>query len=482
VIGAAGAGGVIGGVLLAARDPRVTAAGTKLGASLLGSLEQDAAPFIEPVLKAIDTVENRFQQMNGRISSIFSKSSGFLDPLVDGALDGVEGILRGVDALVRRGKPVMESFGRAFATIGDSIGNAFETISGGSEDAATALDYTARTIGAFIEVTGYLIRGLTETFGVITYIPSKLLLVSDALSRATGIGREYNLGAQQTGDASVRAADGVAGLVNKANGLYYAYSSSGEAMDRTNQYLADSEKAMADAEKAAYDLITANHSLYTSEIDVEQAVADANKSRKENGKTLDLHTQKGRDNARALDAVGAAARSQYDAFVQLNKEGPASAALADKLRAQFVKTATSFGVSADEANRMAAEIYGIPPKKDVKIKTESNAVQVSRETKKALDMVNSKRINIDVVVNTSRLASIENRLNRLGGSMYNAAGASWAALDSNSGTARTGGPTPVNVSSNVAVSLDGAPFYAMTVRAAEARSERDAWRQKVGRR
>lgn len=45
---------------------------------------------------------------------------------------------------------------------------------------------------------------------------------------------------------------------------------------------------------------------------------------------------------------------------------------------------------------------------------------------------------------------------------------------------RSGGPTPVNV--DVGVSLDGAPFYAMTARTVTAAEKRSAWRTKVGKR
>lgn len=481
IIGGAGAGGIIGGVLLAAQDPRVKTAGTKLGQNLLNQLTASAAPFVQPVLKAIETVETRFKMMNGRISSIFSNSSGFLAPLVDGTLDAVQGVLRGFDALVRRGEPVMQSLGRSLGILGNSVGNAFETISGGSEDAADAFEMTAHAVGAFIEATGYLIRGLTELFGVVSYIPQKLLGVSDALSRLTGVGREYNLGAQASADATVRVGDAVTGLVNKASGLYYTYESTGEAADRTNAYLEASEKAMLDAANAAAGLITANHSLYDSETNLGAAIDRATEARKKNGKTLDANTEKGRANRDALSAVASAAENQYQAFVKVNGEGPKSAALADTLRGKFIGLAQKLGASKTEANNLANSILNIPSKKDVKIKAESNALQASREAKAAINSINSKTVTVNVQVNASRLASIENRLNRLGGSMYNAANTSWAASDMNSGTARTGGPTPVSVNNSVDVFLDGTPFYAMTVQASRARSERDAWRQKVGR-
>lgn len=48
------------------------------------------------------------------------------------------------------------------------------------------------------------------------------------------------------------------------------------------------------------------------------------------------------------------------------------------------------------------------------------------------------------------------------------------------GGSRTGGPTPVSV--DVGVSLDGAPFYAMTSKVVVASEKRTAWRTKVGKR
>lgn len=473
IIGGAGGLGVIGGVILASRDPRVAAAGTTLGKTLLSSLEGDATPFIEPVLKAIDTVENRFQQLNGRISSIFSHSSGFLAPLVDGALDGIQGILRGFDALVRRSGPVIDVIATGFGQLGNDIGDAFEIISGGSEDAATAFEMFFKGVGATIKVIAYLIRGLTELYGVISYIPGKAIEASEALGRMVGIGNEQV-------DTSIRATDATAGLVNKIGGLGYAYAVSGEAMDRTNQYLTDSETAMAGAAQAARDLITANHTLYDSETNLGAAVAAATKARKENGRTLDANTEKGRANRAALSAVASAAQAEYEAFTRVNGEGPKSVAVGEKLRAKFIKTAEAFGAGKTEANNLANSIINIPSKKDVKIEAKSNAATISRETKDALNSIHSKTVSVTVNVNASRLASVERRLNALGGSNF-AAGGTWAALDGNSGVARTGGPSEVNVNNAVSVSLDGAPFYAITVQAARERSERDAWRQKVGR-
>lgn len=467
IIGGVGAAGVLGGVALAVDDPRVEAAGKRLGINLLSGLREDADGFVEPVLRNIGKIEARFESMRGRIQRIFDNAADFVDPLVDGALDGLDGILRGVDALVRRGGPVMDALGDSIGILGDSIGDTFEVISGGSEDAASALRGLATAAGETLQVFGYVIRALTEVYGVVSYIPSKISAFTTWLGSLAGIEKET---AEET--------DGLSRALEMAR---VQFENNADGIERTNQYLADSEKKMQEAAQATRDLTSANMSLYDSETNMAEALHRATQARKENGRTLDVNTEKGRANRNTLSQVARAALSQYDAFVKVNGVGPQSAALAERLRANYVRAAQSFGASSKEANRLANSIFGIPSQKNTKINADPrSAIEASKAAKAAINSVNSRTVTVNVKVNASRLASIENRLNRLGGSMYNAAGVSWSPAGG--GVSRVGGPTPVSVSNNVSVSLDGAPFYAMTAHAVRARAERDAWRQKVGAR
>jgi hypothetical protein len=58
-------------------------------------------------------------------------------PLVSGVLEGVDGILQGIESLTTKGKPVIDALGGSFAIIGKSVGNAISIISGDSGDAAS---------------------------------------------------------------------------------------------------------------------------------------------------------------------------------------------------------------------------------------------------------------------------------------------------------------------------------------------------------
>lgn len=458
IIGGAGAGGVIGGVYLASKDPRVQAAGSELGKNLMSSLQQDAGVFVDPVLRSIDKVEGRFEQMNGRIKSIFSNSSGYLDPLVDGVLDAADGILRGVDALVAKAGPVMKALGKSFGIVGDDLGDAMEIISGDSEDAASALTTLAKASGELIKVGAYLVRGLTELYGVVSYLPRKFHELEYGVAGLVGVSKDAQttvagtatntaalaLGVAETGKAAAAAVEPVATFTDKVNNL-------------------------ASAGRSAFDATT----------NVGEATDRVTAAVKENGKTLDSHTAKGRENRTALSNLASALVAQYNATVEVNGEGIKSNNVARDNRAAFVKLATQFGASKKAAEALATEMGLIPAKKDTDF--HANTHDAEARIKALQDKVNAtkgKNVTVHVsVTGTERLDAIGHRI---GG--YSAGDMSWAAADRSAGVARTGGPTPVSVNNSFGVYINGVMDRGSTVRVVDERSARDAWRQKVGRR
>lgn len=463
VIGGAGAAGVIGGVLLAAKDRRVQEAGAELGKNLMSALQKDAEPFIEPVLRNIGKIEVAFSGMNSRLSKIFGASSSFLDPLVNGALKGVDGILKGVESLVTKGKPVMDALGRSFATVGQATGHALDTIAGGSEEAAAALDQLSGGIGTAIESAGYLVRGLTELYGVLHRPDEKF---NNTLTKwITGVD-------QVTAKTSVAATvAGTFGSVMQTVGTKVL--STGEAAGQAGLQMQTFADKMADA-------ASKGRSLYDSQTDVAQAIADAKTALDKNGKSLDINTQKGRDNRKVLSDLAGKLQANYAAYVKLNGEGAAAQKVAGDNRAAFIKLATQFGISAGKAEALATQLGLIPPKKntDFHANTHDAAARIAA-LQGQVNNLHGKTIGVHVsVTGTERLNSLGHRI---GG--FASAGDYFSLVDrGRSGTSRTGGPTPVNVTSEVLVNLDGRPFYNMAVSTADASARRQAWRAKVGSR
>lgn len=470
VIGGVAGGGVIGGVLLAVKDPRVQQAGKRLGAGLMASLQEDASGFIGPVLNSISKIEDRFIRLNGRIKNIFSGASGFLDPLVDGALNGVTLIILGVEKLVSRAGPVMDALGRSFEIIGAAIGEALDMVSQNSDDAASALEAVAHVIAGLIIVTAGIIRGLTKLYGVM---------------------RTIGAGAEEITNKFKKVDKATAGAVEGAKLQAASLDRLTFEQDKTAQSAEDAAAttdALTDAFKtvkaAADSLITSNRSLFRSETDVQAAFDDATESVKKNGRTLDANTASGRANRDALARVAESAQANYDAFVKLNGTGPASAHLAESLRAGFIKTAMQMGANRKAAEEYANKLLGIPSRRETQLTIQkAAALNAVKAVQTAVNALKGKSIHISVGVSYAQVGEAAIAIGKLLRMGSSASGSfDFARTGEGAGSFRTGGPTPVSVSNNVRVDLDGTPFYAMSVQASRDGDRRSAWRAHAGRR
>jgi hypothetical protein len=388
VIGGAGLGGVIGGVLLLKDDPRVAAAGAEIGQKLMSSLQVDAQPFETPVLAAITTIENRFDQMEGRIQHIFKASSGFVDPLVSGVLEGVDGILAGIESLVTRGKPVMDALGNSFAIIGDSVGTAFTIISGDSDDAASALTNIAKVVGALIEATAILVRGLTELYGIISFIPGKAKELELHLAGVVGINKDVS---KSAGDVATSVAAQViamsdsgdaADAASRSFGLYVAtqkdvkdaQSAAKAVQDSYNASIADLAPAGGQAAQIADGLrkaIDALHGAQVGATDANEAYEASwdslSESIKQNGRSLNIHTAAGRANRDALEAVATAARDGYVADIQSGIGIEQATKKHDKRIEALKEEAHRSHLTKGETDNLIATYGGIPKGKTTKL-------------------------------------------------------------------------------------------------------------------
>jgi hypothetical protein len=469
VIGGVGIGGVIGGVALVADNPAVKAAGKRLGTNLMSDLKSDAGAFVEPVLRNIGKIEGRFEQMRPKLNRIFTNSSGFLDPLVDGALRGIDSILAGADKLIAKAGPVMDSIGRGIGLVGDSIGQAFMIIGDGSEDAASALDLVFRATANVITNVALLIRGLTELYGLMDGFGSTVndtirgwVGMDDAQKRVTGSG---TFAAESTN----RLSSSLQGLIPGLQGAAVEAGSAATEYDRM---------------KAATDAATnANRALYGSQTDIAEGFAKASQAIRDNGRNVDVNTEKGRANRKVLEQQAGAIEQNYKAFIAVNGVGPQSAAVADNLRAKFEALGRKAGYSAGEARNLANKILGIPQRRETKLIMETAAATAkARSIQSEINKIPSTKY-VRVIVTRSGEVTYGGGGGRQapqGG--FDANSSYRLAARTNGGVSRTGGAGPVTVNNDVRVMLDGAPFYAHTTRAVAAAESRAAWRQKVGRR
>ncbi len=157
------------------------------------------------------------------------------------------------------------------------------------------------------------------------------------------------------------------------------------------QQVASLDKLVEAADKAASALLGDRD----AQRQFQQAVADADASVKENGKTLDIHTQKGRDNQAALDGVAKAALDEADAMVQNGATQSQVAGRVDEARNAFIRVATQMGLSKGDAIRLADSLRLIPGIYDATVRT--NAPQETNKVndlQRSIDLLHGKTVTV----------------------------------------------------------------------------------------
>jgi hypothetical protein len=450
IIGGAGIGGVVGGVMLAARDPRVQAAGKTLGDNVMKSLTEAAEPFIGPVLTSIDKISSGFQAVEGNIKRIFANSAKFVGPLTDGVIAFGQGLVRGFDKLIAKAGPVIAEISTGLTELGADIEDMFDTIAGGSEGAATAMRSLFDTIQGGVVVLGPLLRGLTEIYNISNKIAPGLLTLAGRFQDMTS----------GTGELTAAVASTVAQVTSA---------------DQAATNYATTLAAVAEATRA---VIGENNSLYGSQTAAAQAYRDATAAVKENGQTVSLNSAAGIKNREVLQGLATKLNSAYDAYVKVNGAGQGANEVLIKNRENFVAVATKATGSARAANALADALVGIPDRRP-KIELLDNATHKVNNVINRLAAVHSKTVTLNIAVRQSGDAAA---LRKQTGATDAFSASQYSAGVAATGGAvhRVGGPRPVSVESTVNVLLDGEPFRRATVTVVRDAEKRAAWRDRVG--
>lgn len=413
VVGGAAGVGIIGGIMIASKDARVQEAGKNLGAKLTQGLQKDAGSFVTPMLKSIDTIGSRFEQLRPKIRSIFDNSSKFLEPLTDGLTKGVSGVVSGIATAVSRATPVVDALSYSFANLGEDAGQFFADVSKGAAGAGEAIRDVTDTVGGLLGVLGPVIGTLGQVYdalnkiGLTTAIMEQLAgpvgslakVFQDTQADAEGFNGELERSAEtgrRMGQGTFEAADGV------------------QAVSDAAVVAADQLGMMANAlEIATNDSL----SLYDSNIKAADAIDRVKEAAKKNGKTMDINTEKGRENASAISALAKSLKRQYEAAVEVNGEGPKTDAIANRNRGTFIRLAESMGMSAGRAKKLANEILGIPAKKTATVyAATNNASARAAALRKQLEGIPDQVVNITVRTNyVSRGNKVQNQLERNSG-------------------------------------------------------------------
>jgi hypothetical protein len=454
IIGGAGVGGVLGGVILASRDARVQAAGQQLGQNILGALERRAAVFVQPVLDGIAQIDTSFLRVEGNIGSIFRKSSTFVKPLITGVTYAFERITIGLDRVVQAAGPSIMAMKEGFAQVGEAVEGVFTDLSDNGAEAANAITFAFNAVSVTITAVGKAVNLLTEAYGF--------------LARVGAFGQE-------------------------AAAQYAAVQASAKAAAESNEDVGGSFQKVRDTASAATIKVKSfqetldefrGHTLTLAESQIRaaEAIATTNKTIEENGRATSNATEKGRENNQALIDLANSFNAVQKATEQVNGTGVEAAKVSQRNRDAFIAAAMAAGRTRQAAEDLANQYLGIPKVAPTEARMSKEDAQRKAAEYRAHLREIPRTIETRIRVSVTGISAARRAIHEAGGATGFNAVSHFFATDPAAGRSRTGGPTPVNVTSNVRVDLDGAPFRSYTQRAIRAENERQDWRNRVGRR
>lgn len=331
------------GVLLAAQFEEVRQKGGDALDEFRRTLADAGAVFVQPTLDAIESVRNRLNTMSITLGEVFQTASKFIEPVVDALLSFVQAALPGLQEALDNLVPLLPTLVDGAALLGKAVGDALAIITG-SDDAQVSLETLFGLLAQGVVGAAALIRAFTELYGLIVKT-TPLLFVFD-----------------RTADSTIRLRDATDGLAGSTDGVV-------AASKREEKALKEQERLTKAAKKALDDYVNAQFAFVHAEIDFERALDDLSEAVKENGKSLDIRSEKGRKVSEAiLRGIEAARREREEAIASGKKtEEQAEAAYQAEL-ARLRGRATELGIVGKAFDDLAISVGVVNDKKvDVKL-------------------------------------------------------------------------------------------------------------------
>lgn len=324
---------------------------------------QDAKSLVAPFNKVWVTIAS---DATGAFQDLYPELHTLFADIADVTSNWVDDIAGSLYTL----KPAFESIDKASQALEGSLGQQMPVIIG--------------NLGKSIQILTNIVTRDPETFTHLAVSLSEFLVwVAKGIDLLDKFGEIFSLAFAEFGKGMplIQMFGGVLGgvfgktldLNTATGGSVKAFQSQADAIvnaqkqnakaQTTFHGLATAEqvsKIATDQLKQAFDRLTgANVSAVQAESNVQQAIDDTTIALKNNGKTLDLTKQKGRDNMAQLIAD---THAYQDKLIAMKNDGATSAQIAaeaDYLRRVFIAQATAMTGNAKTARQLADRLLGI---------------------------------------------------------------------------------------------------------------------------
>lgn len=291
---------------------------------------QWAQPVVGPLLSAFQLIRERAEFMGPEIARFFELGARAIVPLTSGILDLVENALPFINSAMTNIDTFANILANGFGEIGTEFGRAIDRIAN-DDDAVAALNDMLVLVADLIRFGGGLLKVFLDIYGAVR-----------ATAEALDI---FNLG-----DFSTRLADGVRQtdlFDGSMQGLAKSTESELTALEALNREMEEYINGIDDA--------------WSADINFEQSLDDLTASLKENGKTTDINTQKGRNNQESIRAGIMFLIEQRKQTILLTGDTEAANATFETNKQRLLEAAIAGGITKERFDELTAAILAVPP-------------------------------------------------------------------------------------------------------------------------
>lgn len=291
-----GVGALALGIAGAAKDARVVAAAKGLGAHVMAEITAAGRPFVDPLIRSFEKFKATFSSLG--IGSEIAKFAPMVDRLADAVTGFVRGAWPGFKRALNQAGPALTILADGLVVLGKAIGDAAGDM---AESKGTLAGFRTLliTLVGTVRLVGTVVTWLGDRFIDFLNVGHDMISLAANVADAMGMDgvagkfRESASGLvdlAHTGDAARAEFDRIAGAAPPAGDAVAGVGSKARIAGRDvaflNDQVADAIESMLDAKDKA--------------INWEEGLDNLRDSIRENGRTLDIHTEKGRANARAF--------------------------------------------------------------------------------------------------------------------------------------------------------------------------------------
>lgn len=293
-----------------------------------------AEPLIRPFLNAFREVRERLGGLESEFSRLFGSIELIIVPVVDALLGFVEQFVPGL----RRGFANLNEFLAplqiGFRLIGQAAGDFFEEILGHDEAPAALYDLLI-AVEDLIQFFTELVKAGLDFYGTLRDIAEFLGIVNEYTEDIEVLGKKF-------------------GIAAKEESLF------GDAIRGTLTPLEQQDQAIEDVNNALQTYIDQQFKVIGGEIAFERALDNLTESVKENGRSLKLGEEAGRQNAEQLLELARIALETRQRNIDLGLGVEFAEGKFQAQKAEIIATAKQLKLSKTDTDRLIGSLLRLP--------------------------------------------------------------------------------------------------------------------------